>query len=439
MSAIASGVLAILSALVLTISGVPVAAALGLVGIFGLWQVGGSVLAEATIKTLPYTALNQFSFVVIPMFVLMGVLANRARITHDLYEACYRMMSRVRGALFMVTVLSSAGFATISGSTIVSAAVFTRLGLPQMTRYGYHQGIGAGLIAAAGTFASLIPPSIMMVIYALLTGESIGRLFVAGAIPGILTAAAYLVSIFVMVRMRPDIAPPVDTHFTWAEKRASLARIGPFMALALLVVGGIYSGLIFPSSAGALGAMGALAIAWWRGVGRFRDIRESLQETALVATSIFMVLIGGLIFSRYLVFSGFITDVVDLITESGIEPWQVLLAVVVVNLILGMFIDTVSIVVVTVPFVHPIMVELGYDAIWFGVILIKLIEISAITPPIGLNLFAVMASARTVISAGQLYRGVLPFLLVEFLVLALLLVFPAISLWLPELVYGSPS
>ncbi|KCV81341.1 TRAP C4-dicarboxylate transporter permease [Actibacterium atlanticum] len=432
MSSVAIGLSGIFCALSLTLFGVPVAVSLGLIGLSGMWFVGGEVLMRSALETLAYNALNQYSFVVIPMFVLMGVLANKAKITQDLYEAFYRFMSKVRGSLFMVTILSSAGFATISGSTVVSAAVFTRLALPQMVRYGYHSGIGAGCVAAAGTFASLIPPSIMMVIYALLTGESIGRLFIAGVIPGALTAGVYLVSVWVMVRLRPQIAPLAPQEFTWSQKMESLGRVGPFLVLAILVVGGIYSGLMFPSSAGAVGAFGALGIAIWRGVGGFSHLKDALSETAVTATSVFMVLIGGLIFSRFLVFSGFITDIVAVITESGIAPYQVLVAVVLVYIALGMFIDTVSVTVITVPFIHPVMVGLGYDPIWFGVVLVKLIEISAITPPVGLNLFAVMASARTQISTGDLFKGVLPFLAMEFLVLLLIIMVPAISLWLPE-------
>lgn len=436
MDSIIMGIGAVGTALVLTLIGVPVAVALGLIGFGGLYLVGGPILLTSAAETLAYNALNQYSFAVIPTFILMGILANRAQITGDLYEAFYRIMSRVRGSLYLVTILSSAGFAAISGSTIVSAAVFTKLSLPQMSRFGYDRGIGAGCIAAAGTFASLIPPSIMMVIYALLTGESIGRLFVAGVVPGVLTALAYLVFVLILVRVKPSVAPRVDRVFSRQEKLQSLGRIGPFLVLSAIVIGGIYSGLMFPSAAGAVGAAGALGIAIWRRAGSPREIRDALEETAVSSGTIFLVLIGGLVFARFLVYSGFISDLVDVIGESGIAPWQVLVAVILFNLVLGMFIDTVSITVVTVPFLHPIMVELGYDPIWFGILLIKLIEISAISPPIGLNLFAVLASARSEITSGELFRGVIPFLCVEFVLLGLIVIFPTISLWLPNMVYG---
>ncbi len=431
------GLLALGAALLGTMIGVPVAISLGLTGLVGLWGVGGFTLVTTTLETLPHDALSDYSFVVIPMFILMGVLASHAKVTNDIYEACYRFMAHVKGSLYMVTVISSAGFATISGSTIVSSAVFTRLALPEMIRFGYNPGLSAGCIAAAGTFATLIPPSIMMVIYALLTGESIGRLLIAGAIPGFLTAAVYLAALWGLVRMRPQLSSPLEKRFTWPERRQSLTKVGPFVILSVVVIGGIYTGLIFPSSAGAVGAVGALALAVWRGVAQPGKIQACLNDTASTATALFLVLLGGLLFSRYLVFSGFIFDAVDFITESGIEPWQVLLLIILGNLILGMFIDTVSITVVTVPFIHPIIVGLGYDPIWFGILLIKLVEISAITPPVGLNLFAVMAASDGKVETGDLFRGVLPFLLLELLVLLALLLVPDLSLWLPRLVLGS--
>lgn len=430
------GIAALGVALFGTIMGVPVAIALGITGLGGLWLVGGANLVTTTLETLPHDALSEYSFVVIPMFILMGVLASHAKVTNDIYEACYRFMAKIKGSLYMVTVVSSAGFATISGSTIVSSAVFTRLALPEMIRFGYSPGLGAGCIAAAGTFATLIPPSIMMVIYALLTGESIGRLLIAGAIPGLLTAVVYLGALWVMVRVRPNLSSGSEQNFTWEQKRDSLKKVGPFLILAFIVIGGIYSGLVFPSSAGAVGAIGAMALAIWRGYGTRKDLMFCLNDSAVTAASLFMVLLGGLIFSRYLVFSGFIFEAVDFISDSGIEPWQVILAIVIANLILGMFIDTVSITVVTVPFIHPIIVELGYDPIWFGIVLIKLIEISAITPPVGLNLFAVMAAAKGKITTGDLYRGVIPFLILELIVLLVLIFIPQISLWLPTLVLG---
>ncbi len=426
------GFLAIGAMLTLALLGVPIAVALGLSGLGGLFLVGGERLLLTTLETLPYRATAQYSYVTIPMFILMGVIASTARVTDDLYEAFHRLFAKVRGSLYMVTTLSSAGFAAISGSTIVNAAVFTRLALPQMIRYGYDRGLGAGCIAAAGTFAALIPPSIMMVIYSLLTGESTGRLLIAGVVPGLLTAFAYIVGIAILVRLRPGVAPPVPADYTLSQKLESLSRIGPFLILAVIVIGGIYTGIMFPSSAGAVGAVGAFLIAVFRRAMTPGRLMENLKDTARTTAVLFIVLIAGLIFSRFLVFSGFIDEVAWFVEDAGISPTVVLLLLVVMYIVLGMFIDTVSMVVVTVPFVHPLMMSLGYDPIWLGVVIIKLAEISVITPPVGLNLFAVLAAARGDVQSRQLFRGVLPFLAVEMVVLAILISVPAISLWLPN-------
>lgn len=427
--------------LVLIALGVPVAFAISLVAIAGLWYVGGERLLMATLEGLPYEFASQYGFVVIPMFILMGALAEQAKITQDFYTFFYRLVGRVRGGLLMVTILSSAGFAAISGSTMVNAVVFTRIALPQMIRFGYDRALSAGCIAAAGTFAALIPPSIMMVIYALLTNESIGALLIAGILPGILTAVAYLVGVWIITRLRPHLAPMPDVRFTVREKLESFAAVGPFILLAFIVIGGIYSGVMFPSSAGAMGAAGAFvllvgrAIVTRTGIG-WRGVGGAIRSTAGTTAVLFLVIIAGLLLSRAFVYSGFVDEIVFAIEDSGLSPYGVLFIIVVMYLILGCFMDTVSMTVVTVPFIHPIIVSLGFDPIWFGVILVKLIEISVLTPPVGLNLFAVMSAAEGQVTSAQVFRGVLPFFLIECVMLAILIAFPAISLFLPSLMLG---
>ena len=435
------GGLSIAAMLAMIALGVPVGLGIALVAIVGLYHIGGMPLMMTTLEGLPYEFASQYGFVVIPMFILMGALAENARITEDFYTFFYRLLGRLRGGLLMVTILSSAGFAAISGSTMVNAVVFTRIALPQMIRFGYDRAISAGCIAAAGTFAALIPPSIMMVIYALLTGESIGALLIAGILPGLLTALAYLVGVAIMVRINPDIAPVPEIRFTAREKLSSFLSIGPFVVLAVIVIGGIYSGVMFPSSAGAVGAAGAFVLLvvrrllaggdfGWPAIGR--AFRESAATTAVL----FLVIIAGLLLSRVFVYSGFVSEIVSAIEESGLTRWGVLVVIVLMYLVLGCFMDTVSMTVVTVPFVYPIIVSLGFDPIWFGVILIKLIEMSVLTPPVGLNLFAVLSAAEGQITSAQVFRGVLPFFLIECVVLVVLILVPEISLFLPEMMSG---
>lgn len=436
MDALLLGVVAILAMLALVGLGIPVAFSMGLVAAAGLLHVGGAPMLVTTLKTLPYSVSAEYAFIVIPMFVLMGAVASVSGVTADLYNAFYRLFSRARGSLYMVTTLSSAGFAAISGSTIVNAAVFTKIALPQMLRFGYDRKLSAGCIAAAGTFAALIPPSIMMVVYSLLTGELIGRLFIAGIIPGLFTAAAYLVGIYVMVRVRPELAPPVTDAFARQEKLESLGRVWPFALLATVILGGIYSGAIFPSSAGAVGAIGAILIALVKQRLTGASLAACLRETAITTSVLFLLIVAGLMFARLLVFSGFIAEAIGFINDLNWNRYVVLSIIIIMYLILGMFIDTVSVTVVTIPFVFPIIVNLGFDPIWFGIIVIKMIEISAITPPVGLNLYAVISSSDKAIQATDLFYGVVPFIVIEIIVLLILIALPGISLWLPNRMMG---
>ncbi len=433
MSPLALGFLGIVAMLFLIAIRIPVGFAIALVGLSGLYAVGGMVLLATTLESLPYNFASQYGFVVIPMFILMGGFAEISGITSDLYTFFHRLLGRVRGGLLMVTTLSSAGFAAISGSTMVNAVVFTRLALPQMIKYGYDRGIAAGCIAAAGTFAALIPPSIMMVIYALISGESIGALLIAGIVPGLFTAISYLISIAVFVRVKPSWAPAPTETFTLKDKFESFQKTWPFALLATIIIGGIYSGMMFPSSAGAVGAAGAFAISLMRGRLHRREIGGVLNSAATTTAVLFFIIIGGLILSRFFVYSGFVDEIVTAIEDLGLSRHLVFIIIIAMYLVLGCFMDTVSMTVVTVPFIHPIIVSLGFDPIWFGVILIKIIEIGVLTPPVGLNLFAVVSSAQGEITSSQMFRGILPFLMVEAVVLGILISFPEISLWLPEM------
>jgi tripartite ATP-independent transporter DctM subunit len=413
--------------------GVPVALAMGAVAIVGLWTTIGSTFLLSTVQSLPYSFASDYNFVVVPMFVLMGAIAARANIIADLYTAAYRLTSGVRGSLMMATVIAQALFAAVSGSTTVAASVFTRMALPEMLRFRYDPGVAAGSVAAAGTLAGLIPPSIAMVLYAILTGEPIGSLLIAGIVPGALTVVAYLVGIRLMLVLRPEWAPVSKDRFDWSQKLSALGSTWSILLLIAIVLGGIYGGVFPPSAAGAIGAAGALAIAL--GMRRLKrgDLWDSLLESARVSAVIFIIVMAGLMFSRFLVVSGFIEAFRTLIVDSNIGVWGFLAITTAIFVVLGMFVDSVSLMVLTLPFLHPIAKALGIDGVWFGVLVVKLIEIAAISPPVGLNLFAVLAASRKQVTAMQLYRGVIPFLLMDAVVLALLLAFPGLSTWLPEL------
>lgn len=426
------GIAGIVSVLAIGAAGIPVAYALMTVGIVGMWYVGGTSFLETTIKMLPYAVMSNYSFAVIPMFLLMGALASAADITTELYSFANRLLARVRGGLLMATVVASAIFAAISGSTIVNASVFTRIALPEMKKFGYDLGISAGCIAAAGTFAALIPPSISLVIVGLLTEASIGALLIAGIVPGILTAVMYILGIAILVRLKPSLVPsgiPETKHISIFK---AMLSIGPALLLMVIVLGGIYTGVMFPSSAGAVGAAGALLIAIARRKINLEKLWMVVRSSAGSTATLFFIVIGGLFFSRFLTFGGFIHEVTALVSAWQLSQTQFLIALSLLYLLLGMFLDTLSILLVTIPFLFPIALSLGINEIWFGILVVKLIEIAAITPPVGLNLFAVMGASEKRIPSKVIMTGVIPFILIELVTLALIIYFPAIATWLPS-------
>jgi len=300
--------------------------------------------------------------------------------------------------------------------------------LPEMKRFGYNIGVSAGCIAAAGTLAAMIPPSISMVLYAILTDQSIGALLVAGVLPGLLTVAAFVVGVRVMLIFWPHWAPEVSERFTWGEKLKSLGLIWSSALLAFIIIGGIYSG--------AVGAAGALLIAIARRKLTLGDFGTSIFEAARISAVIFIIIIAGLLLSRFLLVSGAISEINNFVIAASIGKFEFLIFFILTCFILGMFIDGVSVLVITLPFLFPIAQKLDINPIWFGVIVTKMIEIAAITPPVGLNLYAVLGSVSKEVSSAQLFRGVVPFILIEIIVLVLLITFPEISLWLPHQMLG---
>lgn len=432
MSGLAEGSIGFVALLFMLGIGVPVAYAMGLVAAVGIYLSVGDRFLLTTFKSMPYALTSDYNFVVIPMFVLMGAIAGRAGIIRDLYTAAQYLMSRLRGSLLMATIFAQAGFAAASGSTVVASSVFTRMALPEMLRFGYNGGVAGGCIAAAGTLAGLIPPSIAMVLFAMLTSEPVGQLLIAGIVPGALTAFSYAVGIRLFLIVRPEWAPKANQNITWAMRGRALSKVWSVLLLMLLVMGGIYLGFYPPSAAGAVGAAGALVIALSMRRVNGKDIWDSLLEAVRMSAIIFAIVIGGLLFSRFLLISGFIPELRGVIVATEIGPFGFIAITIAIFMLLGMFVDSVSLLVIAVPFLYPISQSLGIDAIWFAVLVVKLIEIAAITPPVGLNLYAVLAAADGKLRAGALFKGVLPFIAIELVILALIITFPEIVLYLPR-------
>lgn len=436
MSSLAIGYASAIGLLIVLFIGVPVAPALGLVGLGGMLLGVGSAFTIAQLKALPFAVVNNYDFAVLPMFVLMGALAEASGITALLFGTLQQWLGRTRGALYQAVVIGSAIFAAVSGSTIVNAVVFTRIAYPEMVKLGYDRSLSIGCIAATGGFAAMIPPSITMVIYAIMTEQSVGRLLIAGIVPGIFTAAVYFVGLWLLVRLRPHLAPAVAEVTDWRARVRSLLPVWPILLLIVPVMGGLYAGLYPASAAGAVGALLAFLIAIARRRGARGWLMPVLGESAAISCTMFGILIGGLLLSRMLVITGVIDHLVVAITSVASTPERFMLLACLLYLVLGCFLDTTSMMVVTLPFIYPIVVALKIDPIWFGIVLVKLIEISVVTPPVGVNLFAVMSAAGKDTTMQAVVRGVLPFIAFEIAVLAVLVVFPELSTWLPDQMLG---
>lgn len=428
-----TGILVGILLLVFLAVGVHIGVALGLGGILGMYLAIGPDAAWAQLATIPFSTTNEFTLAVIPLFILMGSLATTAGITTDLYKAAYNWLGHLRGGLAIATTLASAAFGAACGSTVVNAAVFTRMALPEMVKFGYDKRLSAGCIAASGTLASLIPPSILMVIYAVITEQSIAVLLMAGLVPGLLSAAVFIVGIYIWVLRRPEIAPTLDTRVSAKERYKSLYGVWGIIFLFTIVIGGIYTGFFVPTYAGAIGAFGAFLIVVAKGRLTGKSMVETFKDAGVTTSVIFIIVIGGILFARFLTYTGLIADISTILLAWDLNPYLYLLAFAVIYLILGMLIEPIAIMVMTLPVMFPILTGVGFDPIWLGVISIKLAEISLMTPPVGLNVYVVRSASPIPLTLEEVFSGVMPFVLMDVITLGLLIAFPAIVTFLPEL------
>ncbi|MCF8484953.1 MAG: TRAP transporter large permease [Rhodobacteraceae bacterium] len=428
-----AGVIVVVLLGIMLIVGVHIGVALGLGGFIGIFLAIGPDAALAQMATIPFSTTNSFTLAVIPLFILMGSLATQAGLTTDLYRAAYNWFGAFRGGLAMATTLASAAFGAASGSTLVNAAVFTKLAMPEMVRFGYDKRLSAGCIAASGTLASLIPPSILMVVYAIITEQSVARLLIAGLIPGLLSAVVFLVGIYVLVTLRPELAPRQTIKIPLREKISSLKGVWGISFLFAIVIGGIYLGFFVPTYAGAVGAFGAFMIVFFKGRLNRRMLADTFKEAGLTTSTIFIIVIGGILFARFLTYTGLVTEIANYMLSLDLPRYYYLMGFVLLFLFLGMFLDAIAIMVMTLPVMFPILVGVGYDPIWLGVISIKLAEISLITPPVGLNVYVVRSSSPVPLTLNDVFAGVMPFVLMDICTLAVLILIPEVTLFLPNL------
>lgn len=430
---IAAGTLLLILLLVL---GVPIGFALGIAGSLSFLMVGNLAALTGLMTGVVHHTTASFVLLTIPMFVLMSEFLNAGGIAHDLMIACDRMMRGVRGGLAVACVLAGAVLAAASGSSTASVATMVRSAYPTMKALGYDPGFAIGTISIAGTLAIMIPPSIALVVYGIITEESIGRLFMAGFLPGILTTIGYILTIWFCVWRNPKLVPDQEKLRKDREaddllgKTREQGRVWPVGILIVVVLGCLYSGVATPTEVGAIGAVGALAISLMMRRMTVRGLIEAVGNTARTTAMIVTIIFGAIIFGYFMAFSQATNTILAWISTSGLPPLAVLIAIMILYILLGMVMDQFAIIVLTVPITYALIKGLGYDGIWYGILIVKTAEIGLVTPPVGLNVF--IASAASGVPPGDGFRGVAPFVVTEIIILAILVAFPEISLFLPN-------
>jgi tripartite ATP-independent transporter DctM subunit len=415
--------------LVLAFLRVPMAFAMGIVGFFGFaYKVNFSAAAAMIAQTTYETGLA-YTLSVIPLFILMGNFVVRARMSEELYHAAYTFLGHRRGGLAMSTIVACAGFGAICGSSIATAATFAKVSYPPMRKYGYKDVLAVGSIAAGGTLGILIPPSTIMVIYGIMTETNIGKLFVAGILPGLVATGLLCLAVEWMTWRDPLAGPPGERS-SWAVRLAALEHVWPVLALFALVIGGIYAGLFTATEGAGIGAGGAFAFALARRALPWKVFVEVLIESVRTTSMLFMILIGALIFANFVNYTSMPADLKDFALRFKDTPWMAIAAICVIYVVLGTAMEELSMILLTVPLFFPVVTALGYDPVWFGIVIVIVVQIGLISPPVGMNIFVVKNLLRN-ISIGTVFRGVIPFNVALIALLAIVVAWPGLATFLP--------
>jgi len=428
-----TGLAGMIVLLVLLAIRMPVGLALLSVGFAGIAYLNGLNAATATMATTAYTLSNSYLLVIVPLFVLMGNVASVSGMSRSLFDAALAWIGGFRGGLASAAVVGCAGFAAVSGSSVATAMTMGRVALPQMARIGYKDRLATGAVAAGGTLGILIPPSAGFVLYALLTEESVGRLFIAGVVPGLLLTVLFVVTITLWVRFNPELAPQTESA-DWRERWRTLIRAAPLILVICISIGGIYLGVFTPTEAAGIGAFVISILALAMGRMRIRDFGPVLLDSTKTTAAIFMIAIGASVLGPFLALSALPADLLAFLTAAGFTGFWTLILILVSYILLGTFLEAFSMLVITVPIFAPIIAGFGYDLVWFGVLIVVVVEMGMITPPVGLNVFVVKSVAENT-SLGEIFIGVMPFWIAMMAGLALLIAFPQISLFLPNAMF----
>ncbi|HEY6027241.1 MAG TPA: TRAP transporter permease [Pseudolabrys sp.] len=409
---------------------VPIGMAMGLVGVTGFGYIVGGVPALKMVGQTSMRTVTDYTFGVIPMFLLMGAFVSNSGMSRELFRAANGFLGHLRGGLGIATIAACGGFAAISGSSVATAATFSTVAYPEMRRYGYPQSFATGVIAAGGTLGAMLPPSTVLAVYGIITEQDIGKLFIAGILPGVLAASMYIATVTIIGFVRPDFLPRTPRH-SWKERMEGLRNIWATLLLFVFVIGGLYGGLFTPTEAGGMGAGGAFVIGVLRGRLDRTEIRRSLLQATRTAAAVFTVLIGALLFGYFLTVTQTPQKVTEFLTGLGVGRYGVLALIMLMYLVLGCLMDSLAMVILTVPIIFPVVTHLGFDPIWFGIIIVMTVELGLIHPPVGMIVFVIKSVVQDV-KFTTIFKGVLPFIITDLIRLVILIAFPIIALWLPS-------
>jgi C4-dicarboxylate transporter, DctM subunit len=409
---------------------VPVGMAMGLVGVSGFGFLVGGAPALKLVGQTSMRTVTDYTFGIIPMFLLMGAFVSNSGMSRELFRAANSFVGHLRGGLGIATIAACGGFAAISGSSVATAATFSTVAYPEMRRYGYPQSFATGTIAAGGTLGAMLPPSTVLAVYGLITEQDIGQLFIAGIVPGLIAGSMYMMTIVLIGLVRPNYLPAGERS-SWTQRLQSLRDVWATLLLFAFVIGGLYGGLFTPTEAGGMGAGGAFIIGVLRGRLSRADIRRSLLQATRTAAAVFTVLIGALLFGYFLTVTQTPQKVTAFLTGLGVGRYGVLALIMLMYLVLGCLMDALAMIILTIPIIFPVIKQLGFDPIWFGVIIVMTVELGLIHPPVGMNMFVIKSVVEDV-KISTIFYGVIPFILTDLVRLLLLISFPILATYLPS-------
>lgn len=432
MSLLLVGVIGVAGFLALAMMGMPIGFSFATVGFIGIVSCRGLSAGLSILGSMPYTWASNYNLVAVPLFILMGQFVFHSKISTDLYETAYKWVGKLPGGLALTTTLACTGFAACTGSSLAGAATMGTIALPEMKKNNYDPGLATGCVAAGGTLGILIPPSVIFIIYGVMTWTSIGKLFIAGILPGLMLSSMFQLLIYFMCKRNPGLGPP-GPSFPLKERLASLVHISGALVLFILVIGGLYIGVFSPSEAGGVGAFGAFILLIVKARMTKENLANALRDSVRTACFCFTILIGAMIFGSFLTIYGIPAALTKWIVTLPVSPHTILVLILLMYIPLGGIMDSLPMVLLTLPVVFPVINTLGFDKVWFGVLLVLMSEMSLISPPVGINAYVVQGVSRDV-PLEKVFRGCIPFIIVMAIGVAILTIFPQISLFLPRLV-----